>query len=72
MRPRPRERAGPHHAPRPEPRGAWSVLTTPQQPLCHARFWRRSNERWRRKPERGACGGVVGKLHELYIHIRGL
>nr|DAR90305.1 MAG TPA: hypothetical protein [Caudoviricetes sp.] len=38
---------------------------------CHGENWRHSNEKWGRKPQRGECGGVVGKLQDSHTHTQG-
>ena len=37
--------------------------------LATADIWRRSNERWGRKPPRGECGGVSAKPQGLDTHV---
>lgn len=56
---------GPRHA----PRGAGVVGSHAVAVLATVDVWRRSNERWWRKPPRGECGGVSERLPHLYSHV---
>lgn len=63
--PAPAMGVGPRHAPEgPRVVGCHAVAE-----LATADIWRRSNERWGRKPLCGASGGVSEKPLDLYIHV---